>query len=256
MTYRTPTRPKARAVPGIGASVVIAEIGGFPSEDTLHTLRLAGHRLARVPGGETRDTRAGHEMDAVIIYASADDPKTYQLLREIQASDPHAMRLVVSPGASESGVILSFRAGADDVMVGADRSLELEARISALLRRGRAPVVERIPDREIVMGEFRLDPSSRSIWVGCRPRALTPSQFRVMLALMRGAGRAVPRDWLNDAAGVQSTGNPAGARSLDTHILQLRRIVENTPSRPRHILTVRQVGYRFDAAGTAGKAAV
>jgi DNA-binding response OmpR family regulator len=102
-----------------------------------------------------------------------------------------------------------------------------------------------VPQEEIVVGEFVLDPSMRTLRHGVRTFSLTPRQFLVMLALMRAPERALSRAELCREAGIRSAKAAARGRSLDMQILHLRKFIEADSARPQHILTVRQVGYRF-----------
>ncbi len=104
---------------------------------------------------------------------------------------------------------------------------------------------ERSPAEEVVVGEFALDQTERVLRFGMRSISLAPRQFLVMRALMRAPHRALTREELCDDAGIRSTKSAAGGRSLDMQILHLRKFIESDTTQPRHILTVRQVGYRF-----------
>jgi DNA-binding response OmpR family regulator len=101
------------------------------------------------------------------------------------------------------------------------------------------------PTEEVVVGEFALDQTERILRFGMRSIPLAPRQFLVMRALMRAPHRALTREALCDEAGIRSTKSAAGGRSLDMQILHLRKFIESDTTRPQHILTVRQVGYRF-----------
>jgi DNA-binding response OmpR family regulator len=110
---------------------------------------------------------------------------------------------------------------------------------------GRIVFDEAAPQVEVVVGEFALDQTERVLRFGMRSMALAPRQFLVMRALMRSPHRALTREELCNEAGIRSTKSAAGGRSLDMQILHLRKFIESDTTQPRHILTVRQVGYRF-----------
>jgi DNA-binding response OmpR family regulator len=110
---------------------------------------------------------------------------------------------------------------------------------------GRIIFDELSPAAEVVVGEFALDQTERVLRFGMRSISLAPRQFLVMRALMRAPHRALTREELCNEAGIRSTKSAVGGRSLDMQILHLRKFIESDTTQPRHILTVRQVGYRF-----------
>lgn len=142
--------------------------------------------------------------------------------------------------------LMALRAAADRALEHIDLCLAMEERYAALTLRQRHALPESVPERDVIAGEFVLDPLSRTLRHGARVHELSPSQFLIMLALMRAEGRPLTRDQLNVAAGVRSERTHGAARSLDQQVLHLRKMIEKTPRRPRHLLTVRRVGYRFD----------
>jgi DNA-binding response OmpR family regulator len=142
--------------------------------------------------------------------------------------------------------LMALRAAADRAVEHIDLCLAMEERYAALSLRQRHALPESVPERDVIAGDFVLDPLSRTLRHGTRVHQLSPSQFLIMLALMRAEGRPLTRDQLNVAAGVRSERSNARARSLDQQVLHLRKMLEKTPRRPRYLLTVRGVGYRFD----------
>jgi DNA-binding response OmpR family regulator len=99
---------------------------------------------------------------------------------------------------------------------------------------------------EIVVGEFALEQTARILHFGTRSVVLAPREFRVMRALMRAPQRALTRHQLCNDAEIRTAKASGRRRSLDMQILQLRKFIEPDMSQPQHILTVRQVGYRFE----------
>ena len=94
-------------------------------------------------------------------------------------------------------------------------------------------------------GTVRVDPSARSVVRDGATIALTPKEFDLLLALHERDGGVVSRvDLLQEVWGYNSS---VVSRTVDTHVAELRRKLEADPARPRHILTVRKVGYRFAA---------
>jgi len=140
--------------------------------------------------------------------------------------------------------IVGLELGADDYVGKPFSPREVVARVKTVLRRSRrgAPVAAAPagppPDLEI-------DRTGHEVRVCGKAVALTPMEFRILDVLEREPGRAFTREQLLDR-----TSSDAGAvfdRTLDRHVANLRHKIEREPSRPRHILTVFGVGYKFVA---------
>ena len=135
--------------------------------------------------------------------------------------------------------------GSDDYVTKPFSVVELLARIQALLRRaaGAYEPARALPIQRF--GEIVVDPATRSISRGEDAVALTPKEFDLLLALLKRRGSVVSRaDLLREVWRYPAS---VSTRTLDTHILELRRKLERDPARPRHILTVRKAGYRLQA---------
>ena len=118
---------------------------------------------------------------------------------------------------------------------------ELVARVRAVLRRTQAaraggPEVLRVADVEVDLPRMRVS-------VGGRPVELTPTEFQLLWALMREPGRVFTRSQLLDA--VHGVAFESYERAVDAHVKNIRKKLEPAPSRPRYLLTVHGVGYRF-----------
>jgi len=132
--------------------------------------------------------------------------------------------------------------GADDYVVKPFSPRELVERIKAVLRRARPAGASGEVRR---CGGLTLDPERHRVTVDGRPVALTPSEFTLLAALMRHPGRVFSRRELLDRLhGIQGV---VVDRVVDVHVGKLRRKIEAVPERPRYVLTVRGIGYRFAA---------
>jgi DNA-binding response OmpR family regulator len=147
--------------------------------------------------------------------------------------------------------IVGLELGADDYVVKPFSPKELVARIRAVLRRtesagagGPGPEVLRVADVEIDLPRMR-------VAVGGRPVELTPTEFQLLAAMAREPGRVFTRGQLLDA--VHGVAFESYERAVDAHVKNLRKKIEPTPGRPRYLLTVHGVGYRFAEDGPAGR---
>ncbi len=139
--------------------------------------------------------------------------------------------------------ILGLELGADDYITKPFSPRELVARVRAVLRRSeRATSGDGDGDR-IVAGDVVLDVPRMRVAVDGRTVEVTPTEFALLAALARRPGRIFTRAQLLDA--VHGVAFESYERAIDSHIKNLRRKIEVEPHRPRRILTVHGVGYRF-----------
>ncbi|MCX7851700.1 MAG: response regulator transcription factor [Caldilineales bacterium] len=152
--------------------------------------------------------------------------------------------IILTARDQEMDRVMGLELGADDYIVKPFSFRELLARVRAILRRreldaGREPS----PGDRLVVGDLVLDRTARQAWRNQRLLDLRPREFELLMALMEQPGKAIPRQVLLDRVwGEAWIGDP---RTLDVHIRWLREKVEDDPSTPRYIQTVRGYGYRL-----------
>jgi DNA-binding response OmpR family regulator len=136
--------------------------------------------------------------------------------------------------------ILGLEIGADDYVTKPFSPRELVARVRAILRR-----VDRqeAPGDRIDVGEVSIDVARMRVAVAGRIVELTPTEFQLLVALARQPGRIFTRSQLLDS--IHGVAFESYERAIDAHVKNLRRKLEDDPSRPRYVLTVYGVGYRF-----------
>jgi DNA-binding response OmpR family regulator len=163
----------------------------------------------------------------------------YRVLRQLRDDGLSMPVLILTARGEEADKVLGFRLGADDYVTKPFGLLELLARVQALLRRSRGAdshAIERF-------GAVEVSFSTREVRRGGELVALTPMEFDLLAALLRRRGAIVSRmELLTTVWGHASS---VLTRTVDTHIGELRRKLEESPSAPRHILTVRKAGYRL-----------
>jgi DNA-binding response OmpR family regulator len=141
----------------------------------------------------------------------------------------------------ESDRIVGLELGADDYIVKPFSPKELVARVRAVLRRTEAtgaggPEVLRVGDVEVDVPRRRVSVAERQI-------DLTPTEFELVCTFVRQPGRVFTRGQLLDA--VHGVAFESYERAIDAHVKNIRKKIEPSPGRPRYLLTVHGVGYRF-----------
>ncbi|HEX9936491.1 MAG TPA: response regulator transcription factor [Longimicrobium sp.] len=210
------------------------------------SLELEGHQVtvARDGAEGLREARA-HEPDLVILDLMLPAMDGYRVLKALREEGRDVPVLILTARGAESDKVLGFRLGADDYVTKPFGLLELLARVSALLRRGsRAPAAEMAAAPPVVsIGEIEVSPAARIVRRRGEEVPLTPKEFDLLMALVRRKGTVAGR--LELLAEVWGHRAAVMTRTVDMHVAQLRRKLEEDPSDPRHIVTVWKAGYRI-----------
>ncbi len=167
----------------------------------------------------------------------------YTVVRTLRAESSVPILMLTARG-QELDRVMGLELGADDYLVKPFSFRELVARVRAILRRRE---LERgspaAPNDRLVQNDLILDRTARRVTRSGKPVELTTREFDLLDALMQHAGQAQARQELLDRVwGPEWIGDP---RTLDVHIRWLREKIEDDPSAPQHIETVRGFGYRF-----------
>lgn len=152
--------------------------------------------------------------------------------------------IMLTARADEVDRVTGLELGADDYVVKPFSARELVSRVRAVLRR----TEHGLPRPEIIeAGELRLDLSRRQVWVSEQPADLTTMEFDLLAFMMQHPGRVFTRLQLLEA--VRGTAYESFDRAIDAHMKRLRQKIEPNPKKPRYIVTVYGVGYKFEAQG-------
>jgi two-component system, OmpR family, response regulator RegX3 len=150
--------------------------------------------------------------------------------------------IIVSAKDTEVDKVVGLELGADDYVTKPYSPRELLARIRAVLRRGQD--VELLPDT-LEAGPVRMDVERHVVTVGGAEIRLPLKEFELLEMLLRNTGRVLTRGQLIDRIwGADYVGD---TKTLDVHVKRLRSKLEKDPSNPSHLVTVRGLGYKFDA---------
>jgi two-component system, OmpR family, response regulator RegX3 len=156
--------------------------------------------------------------------------------------------IMVTAKAAEIDTVVGLEVGADDYVTKPYRVRELVARIRAVLRRANADALDE-GNEVAVVGDVRIDRERHEVTVRGHVVDLPLREFEVLDLLMTNAGRVVTRDTLIDR--VWGSDYVGDTKTLDVHIRRLRSRIEDNPSTPNRIVTIRGLGYRFEAPPAA-----
>jgi two-component system response regulator RegX3 len=138
--------------------------------------------------------------------------------------------------------VVGLELGADDYVTKPYSSRELVARVRAVLRRGTEPEV--LAATTVEAGPVRMDVERHVVTVGGAPVAMPLKEFELLEILLRNAGRVLTRMQLIDR--VWGSDYVGDTKTLDVHVKRLRAKIEPDPGQPRHLVTVRGLGYKFE----------
>lgn len=208
------------------------------------SLEVEGYEVAVANDGPTGLTAARERNpDVIILDLMLPGLDGYRVLRTLREEGRQMPVLILTARGEEADKVLGFRLGADDYVTKPVGVLELLARVNALLRRVRAPEKKEAANEKF--GNVEIIPSSRTVLRNGAQVALTPKEFDLLLALVRRRGAVASRfELLKEVWGHRTA---VMTRTVDIHIRELRRKLEDNPAEPRHILTVWKAGYRLEA---------
>jgi len=144
---------------------------------------------------------------------------------------------------SEIDKVVGLELGADDYVTKPYSSRELVARVRAVLRRGAEPDV--LVPATVEAGPVRMDVERHVVTVNNGTVAMPLKEFELLEILLRNAGRVLTRMQLIDR--VWGSDYVGDTKTLDVHVKRLRSKIEPDPAAPRHLVTVRGLGYKFEA---------
>jgi DNA-binding response OmpR family regulator len=160
----------------------------------------------------------------------------FDVCREIRRKSAVPI-IMLTARATEDDTLKGLGLGADDYLTKPFSPRELVARVQAVLRRHGVAGMQRVADVEI-------DRDRRTVSIGGRPVELTATEFDLLSLLVRSPGRVFSRSQLVEH--LRQGGEDVLERTVDAHIMHLRRKIEADRAKPRYLVTVYGVGYRFD----------
>ncbi len=212
-----------------------------------NNLEIEGYDVVLADDGPSGLTAARTAApDLIILDLMLPGLDGYRVLRTLREEGRVTPVLILTARGEEADKVRGFRLGADDYVTKPFGVLELLARVQALLRRaslapGAAPT---LGERER-FGDVEIDRAARCVTRGGEMIDLTPMEFDLLVALLKRRGAVATRhELLREVWGYHAA---VVSRTVDTHVAELRRKLEENPAMPRYILTVRKAGYRLQS---------
>ncbi len=230
--------------PMTDATILLIEDDPMIAEPLLFGLESEGFRVLHASDGkEGLQLARSATPDLILLDVMLPGMDGFQVLRHLR-QDSAVPILMLTAREQEMDRVMGLESGADDYIVKPFSFRELLARVRANLRRVKMSHAV-APPQQINIGPISLDVAAHLVKRHGKPVDLTEKEFALLEALMSRAGQAVHRHQLLDLVwGEDWIGNP---RTLDVHIRWLREKLEDDPSTPKLIHTVRGYGYRFVA---------
>lgn len=199
-----------------------------------------GFHVETVGDGEKalRRSRECH-WDLIILDLMLPQKDGFEVCKELRRDGIRTPIIMLTAKTHEAEKIFGLEIGADDYITKPFSPRELRARIHAVLRRTSGESLDTYR-----FGDCEVDFDRGEVRRSGRPIDLSVLEFRILTAFIRRRGRVLSRDQLIDAAWGPETF--VTERVVDTHILNLRKKIEPVPAKPRYILSVRGMGYRFE----------
>jgi two-component system response regulator RegX3 len=226
--------------------LVVEDEDSFVEALTVGLRREGFHVQVAHDGAEALEVFDAVRPDLVLLDVMLPKVSGVDVCRELRRRSAVPIIMVTAKG-SEIDTVVGLEVGADDYVTKPYRLRELVARMRAVLRRRppEAPARPSADGEALEVGDVRLDAERHEVEIRGEPVRLPLKEFELREILLANAGRVLPRDTLIDR--VWGTDYVGDTKTLDVHIKRLRAKVEKDPSVPTRIVTIRGLGYKYDA---------
>jgi DNA-binding response OmpR family regulator len=225
---------------GVGTRILTVEDDERIRTAVKLALEDEGWNVTEADSGEDALEAFGREpTDVVLIDIMLPGIDGFEVCRSIRRTSDVPI-VMVTARADTHDVVAGLEAGADDYLTKPFAPKELSARIRALLRRARStdPSITHLR-----FGELEVVPDEGVVKKNDEPVHLTKTEFRLLVELAASPGRVFSREVLLER--VWGYGYFGDGRLVDVHIRRLRTKIEDDPANPRHVVTVRGLGYKL-----------
>lgn len=186
--------------------------------------------------------------DVILLDVMLPKLSGIDVCRQIRKMSLTPIIMVTAKGA-EIDTVVGLEVGADDYVTKPYRLRELTARMRAVMRRVPTERGGELSTSTIEVGDVALDPDQHEVIIRGESQQLPLKEFELLHILLANAGRVLPRETLIDR--VWGSDYVGDTKTLDVHIKRLRSKIEDDPSNPTRIVTIRGLGYKYDKQRTA-----
>ncbi|MDY7094709.1 MAG: response regulator transcription factor [Acidobacteriota bacterium] len=206
-------------------------------------LRAEGYQVTAAEDGESAlDLVAEEAFDLVVLDVMLPGIDGFEVCRRLRAGGQELPVLMLTARSQVVDRVVGLKLGADDYLSKPFETIELMARIEALLRRARAPLES--PRDSYAFGDVVVDFRRAEVQRNQQVVDVSSMELRLLAYFVEHRGEVLSRDQLLDEVwGYEA--QPV-TRTVDVHVASLRQKIEPNPSHPRYIVTVHRRGYRFD----------
>jgi two-component system, OmpR family, response regulator MtrA len=231
-------------------SVLVAEDNTMQAEIIGRYLRQEGFTVRIVHDGRAAIDEVRREPpDLLLLDVMMPKVDGLDVARVLRA-DYDLPMLMLTARSTEDDLLLGLDLGADDYMTKPYSPRELVARVRTLLRRVRR--TQDSPRSVLTIGALVIDADRHEVRIGDTVVECTASEFRILLTMANESGRVFSRRQLLTA--VHGLSDHLTERTIDAHVVNLRKKIESSPRRPSYLLTVHGVGYKLVDESNVGRA--
>ncbi len=230
----------------VGERILVVEDERAVARGLEYGLQSEGYAVSVAETGE-RALALARTVDPhlILLDLRLPDVSGFDVCRQLRAEGRRMPILMLTARDEEVDKVLGLELGADDYVVKPYSLRELLSRIRALLRRAYGDLAVASKGERIIFGQVELDLERLLVHRGGQLVELTPTEFRLLRYLVTHPDRPFSRESLIEAVWGYD-GTIGSARTVDVHMRHLRKKLEDDPSNPRWLVTVRGIGYKFE----------
>jgi DNA-binding response OmpR family regulator len=249
---RRVTRDAASPAAPAPRRVLVVEDEGDLARVVKRHVESLGCEVQVAATGEEALVLAHEAFDLVLLDVMLPGIDGMEVCRRLRSINRYMPVLMLTARSSDIDKVMGLESGADDYLTKPFSVQELLARIKAIFRRMDAMAAPRETSECVIdaAGGLRIDTTTREVFIRGRPLSLTHKEFDLLLHFVENRGRVYSRAQLLDA--VWGYDHERYEHSVNCHINRLRTKIEEDPGKPKLLLTVWGVGYKFSAESATG----
>ena len=205
------------------------------------TFTTEGYNVSDAETGTKGFELAGkHDFDLIVLDLILPGKDGIEICKDLRSDGVKTPIIMVTSRKEEIDKILGLEIGADDYVTKPFSIRELLARVKALIRRS---TYEPGEIKEVAFANLKIDFIKQEMLKGENPVRLSATEYRILHYFIDHEGEVISRDkFLDEVWGYDSYPT---TRTVDNYILSLRKKIEDDPAKPKHLLTIHKVGYKF-----------